>query len=188
MTSSTFGKSTSHLYFIALLPPAKIRKEIEAFKKELKESYRIKHALKLPAHITLQIPFRMQEKKEPVLIRNLLKFAKDKRSFQVSLSGFGKFSQNVIFVKVSEHRPVIDLFEDLQSNLAQILDLKNHEKAARIHPHITIASRDLKTEVFPEIWAVFKDRNYQSSFRADSIHLFRHNGKTWDILRKIDLH
>ena len=87
------------LYFIALIAPAGIRKEIENFKKEIKLKYGAKHALKLPAHLTLQIPFRMEEKKERLLLKELQKFAASQKVFEVKLNGFGKFSRNVDFRK-----------------------------------------------------------------------------------------
>ncbi|MGB8375945.1 MAG: 2'-5' RNA ligase family protein [Salegentibacter sp.] len=172
------------LYFIALIAPAGIRKEIENFKKEIKQKYGAKHALKLPAHLTLQIPFRMEEKKERQLIKALDKFAASQKAFEVKLNGFGKFSRNVIFVKIEDHKPVVHLYENLQEILQEQLELKDHEKTAKIHPHLTIASRDLSRQEFPQAWNDFRDREYTASFSADYISLLKHNGKTWELYRK----
>lgn len=172
------------LYFIALIAPAPVRKEIENLKKEVKEKYKAKHALKLPAHITLQIPFRMEEKKESLLLKKLEKFAASQPTFEVKLNGFGKFSRNVIFVKLEDHKPVVELYEDLQELIQKQLELKEHEKTSKIHPHLTIASRDLSRQQFPQAWNDFKDREYSAAFTADSLALLKHNGKTWDIYRK----
>ncbi|MFZ0490251.1 MAG: 2'-5' RNA ligase family protein [Salegentibacter sp.] len=172
------------LFFIALIAPAGIRKEIENFKKEIKQKYGAKHALKLPAHLTLQIPFRMKEKKERQLIKELDKFAASQKAFEVKLNGFGKFSRNVIFVKIEDHKPVVHLYENLQEILQKQLELKDHEKTAKIHPHLTIASRDLSRQEFPQAWNDFRDREYTASFSADYISLLKHNGKTWELYRK----
>lgn len=180
------NENKKNLYFIALIAPAKIRKESEGFKKEIKQKFGAKNALKLPAHITLQIPFRMEEKKETSLIRALQKFSESQRSFEIKFYGFGKFSRNVIFIKVADHEPVTALFKKLQEVISGCLELKENEKTSRFHPHLTIASRDLSRRDFPEAWASFKDRQYEASFTADRICLMKHNGKTWDIYRSFE--
>ncbi|MCM8570608.1 2'-5' RNA ligase family protein [Gramella jeungdoensis] len=175
------------LYFIALMPPAKIRDEIDALKKEIKEKHHVKHALKLPAHITLQIPFRMPEIKERILIKKIEKFSAQQQSFNVELEGFGKFAKNVIFVKIKDHEPFIELHRNLQDLMLNFLDLKSHEISSNIHPHITLATRDLKRSTFPAVWNDFKDREYSVSFKTDHLFILKHNGKTWDIFRKFKL-
>lgn len=175
------------LYFIALMPPATIRTEIEAFKKEIREKYNIKHALKLPAHVTLQIPFRMPENKEEILIKKIRKFASENKDFETELEGFGKFSKQVIFIKIKDHEPYIQLHEKLQNLMLDFLNLKSHEISSKIHPHITVATRDLKRSNFPGVWNDFKDREYSTSFKTDYLYILKHNGKTWDIFRKFQL-
>ncbi|UJH91222.1 hypothetical protein LZ575_21950 [Antarcticibacterium sp. 1MA-6-2] len=59
------------LYFIAILPPEDIRRQIKDFKMEIALKYGAKHALKLPAHITLKSPFKILELQEKNLIDNL---------------------------------------------------------------------------------------------------------------------
>lgn len=173
------------LYFIASIPPAKIRTEIEDLKKEIREKHDIKHALKLPAHITLQIPFRMNETKEEILIKKLQKFCTRHQSFQTKLEGFGKFEKKVIFINVKKPEPFIFLYEKLQELMLSFLNLKSHEISSNIHPHITIATRDLKRSDFPKVWDEFKDRNYTATFKVEDLYLLKHNGKTWDIVRRL---
>lgn len=173
------------LYFIAIMPPASIRSEIETIKKEIKDKFQVKHALKLPAHITLQIPFRMSATKEAVLIKKLQNFCKEKQSFETQLDGFDRFSKHVIFIKIQEHEPIISLYDSLQKLMLNFLDLKNHEIASKMHPHITIATRDLNRTIFPQVWDEFKDREYKATFEVKDIHLLKHNGKTWDIIKKV---
>lgn len=175
------------LYFIAILPPSTIRAEIETLKKEIKEKFQVKHALKLPAHITLQIPFRMPPARETILIKKLQSFVKERKRFKAQLDGFDKFSKQVIFIKINEHDPFISLSKELQELMLNFLDLKPHEIAAKMHPHITIATRDLNRTIFPKVWNEFKDRDYKASFEVKDLHLFKHNGKTWDIIKKINI-
>ena len=164
-----------------------IRKAIENIKLELKNEFGVKHALKLEAHITLQIPFRMPEEREPDLIERLQKFTKKQVVLDTRLNGFDRFAKNVIFVKVLDHDPYIKLHRELQEFMLNFIDLKSHEISSKIHPHITLATRDLKRGHFPGIWDHFKDKDISEEFKVENLQLLKHNGKTWDIVRKFKL-
>ena len=179
--------SKNPLYFITLMPSPDIQKEVKKIKKEIRLKYGLKHALKLPAHITLQIPFRMPENKETALSNKLENFCKKYNSWETELENFGKFDKRVLFIKVLNHKPFIKLHSDLQDLMLSFIDLQSHEMSSKIHPHITIATRDLKRSHFPEIWEDFKDRNYSTSFMCEKIFLLKHNDKSWDFIKSFGL-
>ena len=81
------------LYFLAIIPSEEISKRIKSLKLEIAEKYKAKHALKLPAHITLQIPFKIPETEEKKLIASLKSFAENQESFPLNLKDFGRFGQ-----------------------------------------------------------------------------------------------
>ena len=174
------------LFFIALIPPTAVCERIRLLKLEIRDNYGAKHALKLPAHITLQIPFRIHDNNETLLFEMLKEFAAKQERFTVKISGFRKFGNRVIFADLESKQPVMELCERLQNLLCAHLDLKNHEKTHAIYPHLTLASRDLEYRIFPRVWADFKDREFQDSFEASSIFLLKHNGKSWDILKEFE--
>jgi len=177
------NQSNKHpLYFIAILPPSNIRNEIRSFKEGIKNDFGVKHALKLPAHITVQIPFRISGKQETVLLERLKAFSNELIPFEVALDGFGRFSKNVIFVNVLNHLPFIKVHSKLQEMLTSFIDLKSHEISSKIHPHLTIAVRDLKRSDFPAIWNRFETKKYNNSFTAKDLTLLKHNGHTWDVI------
>ena len=68
------------LYFLAVIPSEEINKRIKSLKLEIAEKYEAKHALKLPAHITLQIPFKIPETEEGKLIDSLKTLLKSKKA------------------------------------------------------------------------------------------------------------
>ena len=109
------------LYFIAILPPTYIIREIKAFKEMIRRDHDVKHALKLPAHITLQIPFRISENQEPLLKKKLKTFSEIITPFQIELDGFGRFSKNVIFVKIRDHEPFVSIHSDFRICLGLLL-------------------------------------------------------------------
>ncbi|MFN4762575.1 2'-5' RNA ligase family protein [Gillisia sp. Q332] len=174
------------LYFIALIPPEALCERIRLLKLEIADKYEAKHALKLPAHITLQIPFRIPNENESDLIELLKGFAAKQHSFTIKIFGFRKFSNRIIFADVETKQPVIELYESLQDLLTTHLNLKDHEKTSKIDPHFTLASRDLNHRIFPTVWADFKEREFQDSFQAKSIFLLKHNGKNWDIFKEFE--
>lgn len=179
MSSKKHKNDTSRLYFIALLPSEKIQQEIKEFKDEIKANYGVKHALKLPAHISLQIPFRIEEKLETGFIDKLKLFTENRSGFRIELDGFGRFSQKVIFVAIKNPDPVLELHSVFQKSVMSKIELKDHELTSKIHPHITLATRDIPRNIFSKIWNGFKDKSYQRKFMADIIVLFKHDGKIW---------
>lgn len=168
------------LYFIALIPPENIKEEIKAFKEEVKDKYGVKHALKLPAHITLQRPFKMPDNLEQELKNVLTRFSGAQQKFEIESSGFGRFDQRAIFAEIKNKEPVIELFKNLQKILPPFVNVK--DKQDNIHPHLTVATRDLSRQLFPAVWKDFKDREYNSTFIINGLFLLKHNGKLWEII------
>lgn len=175
------------LYFIALLPPDRLLEEITQLKLELKERFGLKHALKLPPHITLQIPFSMTENLEPILEESLLNFARNEEKFRLKLKGFGGFKTRVLYIHIEQPEPVIELHERLQEMLINTVGLEEKERVARLHPHITLATRDVKKEIFKQLWQEYKERDFEADFLVEQLFVFKHNGRTWDEWRRFEL-
>jgi len=64
------------------------------------------------------------------------------------------------------------------------LGFSRKEMMEEIHPHMTIATRDLSKKMFHKAWPEFKDREFKASFTADSLHLLKHSGKQWEFFRE----
>jgi len=172
------------LYFISIVPPGEIRTKIKSLKEEMRDQFNAKHALKAPAHITLQMPFRREEKFESQLIPELKSFAAEQIPFEINLNGFDCFEPRVIFVKITNHKPVQILYGNLRESLIDKLSFDPDKLKHEIHPHMTIATRDLKEDAFYKAWDEFKNRPFEDSFKTNSITLLKHNGKDWDIYKE----
>ena len=170
------------LYFAALVPPASVKEEVRAMKMELREKYGAAHALKLPAHITLIPPVWIKNEEERAFLETLESIAKEQAEFPVKVEGMGHFNQRVIFIEVKNHEPVNLLFQKLMAGITQFVP---DPKKKELHPHITLATRDLTYKNFPEAWLDFKSRTYSAGFKATTLTLFKHNGKTWDVFQDI---
>jgi 2'-5' RNA ligase len=172
------------LYLIALVPHAELREKIKQLKLEMKERFNASHALKAPAHITLQMPFRRPEDEEEAIIAGLTRFCSTRHPFDVHLDGFDAFPPRVLFVKVKNHKPVLDIHAAFHAFLRSELTFSDKEIMDRFHPHMTIATRDLSKKMFHKAWPEFQDRVFEALFTADSLHLLKHNGKHWEMYRE----
>ncbi|MDX9904671.1 MAG: 2'-5' RNA ligase family protein [Bacteroidales bacterium] len=172
------------LYFIALIPHAGLREEIREIKERMRDEYGAGHALKSPAHITLQMPFKRSPGDEDFITLALAGFALKERPFRVELEGYGSFPPRVIHIRVSNPGPVRALHARLRELLLDDLGFEPQEVMRDVQPHITIATRDLTKTAFSEAWPVMKEEAFTGGFRAEGIFLLRHNGRSWDILKE----
>lgn len=171
-------------YYIALVPPNPLRDTVDNLKIEVKQRFGAAHALKSPAHITLQMPFHKVESDERELMNCLREFASGEKPLTVLLDGFDCFPPRVLFVKVENHHPLQELQARLKKQLISQLGFPESQKKTGFHPHMTIANRDLKEADFSTAWDEFKARKFQASFTADHLCLLKHNGKSWDLYRE----
>ncbi len=174
----------TNLYLIALIPPKELREHVQELKLVMSESFNASHALKAPAHITLQMPFRREPEFESRLTDELREFSKTRNPFTIHIDGFDAFPPRVIFLKITDHSPVAELHASLKSILKKQLLYSEKEIMKEIHPHMTIATRDLTKKMFHKAWPEFRERVFESSFRADRIHLLKHNGMHWEFFKE----
>lgn len=172
------------LYFLALIPPEPLRESVKSLKEEMRDRFGAGHALKSPAHITLQMPFKRPAGQEKDMMARLAAFSAEESAFKVDLSGFDCFALRVIYVRVSRHEPIIGLHNRLKTHLLSTMNFSQEEVGSRFHPHLTIATRDLRKGAFHQAWQEFESRPFEASFLADSLYLLKHNGRHWDIYRQ----
>lgn len=176
------------LYFIALVPPEPIYGEALEWRKQFAEEYHSKAALRSPPHITLHMPFKWKEDQEDRIFEVLRPVASMQPAFDVSLQGFGAFKPRVIFIHVQESNGLSGLHDALKKQMKQSLNIFNAEyKDKGFHPHLTLAFRDLKKQMFFEAWKKFEKKEYEASFMVKELTLLKHNGKSWDIYKNFEL-
>ena len=175
------------MFFIGICPPHPLEKQIHGIKEEFHQKYGVKGGFRSKAHITLQMPFNLAINKEEEFISALNDILTEKKPFGIQLKDFGKFEPRVIFIDVREN----DKLESLQKSVEQFMKrfqiFNSTHKNNGFTPHITIAFRDLKKPTFYKIWNEVKDRDFKETFEANSITVFKHNGKSWDIFKEIKL-
>jgi 2'-5' RNA ligase len=174
-----------NLYFIALVPDIQLRENIKKIKQEVCEKYNSCHALKSPAHITLQKPFKRTGDEEQTIIHAIRQTANIQEPFEISLTGYGTFPPKVIYINAQPVDFIGQLHSNLKNHLIEGAHFTDKELSHKIMPHITIAHRDLKPDMFKKAWGEFKNFPFEAKFKAKSIFLLKHNGKNWDINREL---
>jgi len=170
------------LYFIALIAPDEINRQVLEWKRLMLKRFNCKVALRAPAHITVIPPFHMPETLERALIDMLDAFGSQQRTIQVHLQNFAAFAPRVIYVQVQPDQALQQVKENAAAWLLQAGRFPIRKDERPFQPHITIASRDLRKGDFATAWSYFQDRLYQASFEAGAISLLRHNAGSWGIV------
>ncbi len=175
------------LYFIAILTPDNVSKVINEYKNYFKDTYRVSRALNSPPHITLFPPFRWPVSKIGILNTSLRKFSEIHQGMYIHMQGFGAFRPRVIYTGISENEPLKMLWQALATWLQKDIQLGTGPDQRGFHPHITLAFKDLTSEIFYKAWPEFKDRQLDMQFFAEQLSLLKHNGRQWEVLRDFPL-
>lgn len=175
------------LYFIGICPTHRILNDIHGLKQWVNQKYNSKGALRSNAHITLQMPFRLGQKKESQFLSELDGLCQKQNPFEIALNGFGSFEPRVVFIDVVDNHTLTSLQKELEFFMKKYQVFNGTHKNNGFHPHITIAFRDLKKASFYQLWDEVKNRPFQETFTAESIAVFKHNGKDWDVFKELPL-
>jgi 2'-5' RNA ligase len=163
-------------YLIAIIPPEPIAGEIYKLKEYFRDHYQSKASLNSPAHITMHMPFDWDETKEQQLFEALPLV----QPFDVELRNFGCFEPRVIFIDVVKTEALSSSQARLHEFCKARFNLFNaNYQDHPFHPHVTIAFRDLKRELFASAWDEFKVKSYYSRFECTRLSLLKHDGKNW---------
>lgn len=170
------------MYFTAVVLPPELNSDILKLKKWAQEGWGCKVGLKSPAHITLLPPFWMDEKWEPDFIKDLDLLCHPLSSFPISTNNFSAFKPRTIFIDVVVDEPLrrlkqqTDLYFKERPHYGAKIDTRS------FHPHITIATRDLRKSAFAEAWPQVAQQVFKETFTATGTGLLRHNGRAWDVI------
>lgn len=173
-------------FFIAILPPERLRQEIDEIKQYFARVYESRKALNSPPHITLKPPFQWEVENINSLAETLQEFAALQSRFPLSISGFGAFKPRVIFLHPLPNSELIKIQQALVLHLSQKLALINSETRP-FSPHLTVAFRDLTPACFKLAWSEFENRAIEFQFEVSALTLLIHTGGKWEVCREFPL-
>ncbi|MCW3093564.1 MAG: hypothetical protein JWP81_4633 [Ferruginibacter sp.] len=180
-----------NLYFIAIIPPPEISKDVIAFQTDFSTRFGSKAALKAMPHLTLKAPFQLPDAEHLRLLRWFQNLYFNLEPFQIELKDFGAFHNKnhpVIFLRPIINVPLYSLQKEIMRSFHfafPALPILNLE--LKFTPHITLAYRDLDVISFKEAWQEYGTKKYAAEFMVDSFCLLQHNRKTWEIMESYQL-
>ncbi len=167
------------MYYITLLCPTEIDDAIQEHKEMMRTDYACEVAAKSPAHVTLIAPFFLSDGKRNELVEKLNAFESIISDVTVDMNGFGHFGNRVIFADVAVNDNMTALQEQLENYLRNGGFPFIKEAKKPFHPHITVATRDLKEEDFDAAWAKFEGKEISGSYNTNTIHLMKLVEERW---------
>lgn len=170
------------MYYVAIVCPADIDKNVLAFKHWMRDHFGSAAALKSPAHITLIPPFWIEENNEEAFIKTVTDFEGTAPPVTVTLNGFSHFGKKTLFVNVEENPALSALKEKVEDHFIQSWGNLIKKDERPFHPHVTIATRDVKPSDFVKAWEHFSNKEFKAAFDVNAISLLKlHPGK-WSII------
>lgn len=174
-------------YFVAIVPESDIQQDAINLKLLLKENFNLKYALKSPAHVTLKMPFNWNEAKEDKLIGLLKSFFEKIEPFEVRYSGFDRFGNRVIFVKIKEEPTLYSIQNSLSEYFKRELKLVVELSDKAYHPHLTLAFKDIKTTQFDTYWSFIKKQTFDASETIRTVALLKRKEGRWEVLKRFEM-
>lgn len=182
------GDSTDlRRFFIALLPPDPVQVKANEVKGIMRDQYASKAAFRSPPHVTLLAPFEWPIDDLPRLARTLGEFAASQSAAPMTLDGFGAFAPHVIYINVVKSLRLMAIQPDLLNYLEREIGLVSERDRNRAFvPHLTVAFRDLKPNMFRKAWSVFQHQEIHFDFTVHQLTLLTHTGKLWTVKEHYD--
>jgi 2'-5' RNA ligase len=180
--------SEKELYFIALLPPEALTKQIHSIKEEIAAHYNSRKSLMIPEHITLIPPFHCSAELLDILLVRLKNLCHEKKPFEVHLMGFGHFDKSVLFIQASSqpNKALGELHLDVTKVFSEdFSSIKLPQSGEKYTPHLTIANKDLTRQNFKKAWADFGKRKFEEKFTVNSIFLLKHTQGIWKLEKEM---
>ncbi len=179
----------TNLYLLALLPPEDLSRQIHEIRLECAEKFGVQKSLKIPVHISLYRPFRVEEAFEKHLIRLLTSAASGLKAFEQTLENFEAFDMHAVVIHAKKNQGITALHSAIASVFKknEIDKLPPGNKNFPFRPHVSIAYRDILPEIFPQIWEEYKDRKFKRHFRVNHFSLLKHDETQWNLFKDFKL-
>ena len=174
--------TTYNMYFVAVVCPQQLDEKVQRFKHWMKEQFGCVVALKSPAHITLILPFWLENKNESEILQTLQDFKSDISELQIQLEGFSHFGKKILFVDVKKNPSLEGLKIQTEDHFFRLLGDIIKKDDRPFHPHITIATRDIRPGDFEKGWRYFSEKKFSETFCAKAISLLKLNLGKWNVI------
>jgi 2'-5' RNA ligase len=170
------------MYYLAIVLPEDLNKEVLNYKQYMLDKYNCKVGLKSPAHLTIIPPYWMARDKEQVMLSELDILCQNEVDFPITTKNFSAFKPRTIFIDVVVDENLKHFKKSIDHFFLDHKDYGAKVETRPFHPHITIATRDLYKKSFVEAWSYFEAKEFEATFNAAGLSILRHNGRNWDVI------
>ena len=174
--------ASNKMYFIAIVCPPGPDNKILQYKNWMREHFGSVVALRSPSHITLIPPFWLEENKENNLKQAFQDIKIDLPELEISLDGFSHFGKKRLFARLQNNPSLEELKKNLENHFIAYFGDVIKKDVRPFHPHITIASRDLKPCDFEKAWQHFLNKTVKEKFLSQTISLLKLLDGKWHII------
>jgi 2'-5' RNA ligase len=171
-------------YFIAAIPPAYLANYITGIKQSIAEKYDSKAALNQPPHITLVPPFQLEDSKINRVSKVIAECLQmNTTPFLITLENYSSFPPKVIFMQVVSNSKLIKLASDVNKVLYSEGLIKSFDYD--LHPHVTVAFKDLTEENYKLAWEEYKDKNVYFDWDLNQLSVLKYVDKQWVVVKDV---
>ncbi len=174
-------------YFIAWIPSYRVKSKIQNLKALLQIKFGINKSMNAPPHLTLIKPFELGQNELEHLQHVLCTFCKLQDPFEFKMQGLGSFGQHVLYVHLDQTDALLKFREALRLVLKETTHLSEDTLHPDFHPHITLATKDLKPSLFSPVWAFLLQKIISEKCTLANICLLHYQNNQWQVIRKFNL-
>lgn len=176
------------LRLVAILPPEPISGMVRNEQEKIATAYGPKHVLRTPPHITLIPPVQVNPAEAYLLEEICESVIKRYHPFSIRLFGYGAFNRNVVFIRILPNEELTALQVRLANEINEIIpEAMSRYIKKRFNPHLTIAHKDVKGEVFDTIWDEVSTKRLDIKFPVRAVTILEHTLTGWQSIRTITL-
>jgi len=173
----------SGIYLLAILPPHELSLEIHQIRLLCSEKFGVLKALKPPVHISMYRPFRLDQDFEENFIGMIQSAIAEQEVFEQEIENFVAFDTHAIVLRALLNPGIMNLYSIISAIMIEKGIDKHPADIFPFSPHLTIAYRDIKPEVFPLMWDEYNNTKFTASFKADHLSLLKHDGNQWLVIK-----
>lgn len=135
---------------------------------------------RMPAHLTLKVPF--ETNMDILEVENSLREVTNKYESQdFEINGFDNFHNRVIFLNFTKPSLIIEIKKELIQKLENIKGISIHQHDREFNLHATVA-HCRNEKYFSDIWNyVNKIEKPYFKMRFDNLTLMKKPGKYWEV-------
>lgn len=177
-TQQTSGVFVHHSHFLGLPVPSGIEEMIFDCRDYMQSAYGCKSGYGTPPHITLIAPFTLPD---GLTDRSVYECAFSALGdcrlqglfpFEVSINGFGCFSERTLFAHVEDSETWQKLHSLFISQFSKEIPGAIKRSDRRFYPHLSVANRDIPAGAMDEALKHFAQLNLSEQFTASEICIY----------------